>query len=230
MKKCKVLHIDLGETESDIICWMRSLEKRTFNHFVNEILSAESNRRIATVPCEFSSTNEVNLLSCQIVIRDKSALDYVAKIPKGEIKTTLIKVIRKHITKNRELPTPIFYFDGEVLLNTVSDFVTKLRTIEANCVDIYDKHRVLKICDMKAYNSFVDEIWRCYKNTDEIKGNQNLRDLNIEKIIKKAFMSVPEFEEYCNLRISAIVEYGIPDEEIEAILRKFKGGEQYAEA
>ncbi len=224
--KNKVLHIELRQSEADIICWMHSLEKRTFNHFVNEILSAESKGRLARLSCEFSSTNEVNLLSCQIVIRDKAALDYVAKIPKGEIKTTLIKVIRKHIAKNRELPTPIFYFDGEALLNAVNNFVNQIRIMDECYSNMYDKHRILKLCEMKAYDSFVDEIWKCYRNVDEIKGNQNLRDLNIEKIIKEAFMSVPEFEEYCNLRISAIVEYGIPDEEIEAILRKLKGGEQ----
>ena len=108
MKAEKILHIELGAAHGDVIAWMRSLPERTINQTVNEILSSESRGKIRRIPHQFSSTKSPESLSCRLVIRDKAALDFVAKIPKGEIKDTLVKVIRKHIRKNQELlPEPV---------------------------------------------------------------------------------------------------------------------------
>ena len=103
LKQEKVIHLELGGEAVDVIGWMRSLPKRTFNQTVNEILSSESRGKIRQIPHAFSSAKEDAHLSCRLVIREKAALDLVAKIPKGEIKSTLVKIIRKHICPPQSL-------------------------------------------------------------------------------------------------------------------------------
>ena len=54
----RILFIKLEpKTESDVICWMKSLPPRTVNKTVNEIVVAESRDQTARIPSKISSTN-----------------------------------------------------------------------------------------------------------------------------------------------------------------------------
>ena len=108
MIKRKTIHLVLSKDDSDIIAWKNMLPARTFNKFVNEILIAESKGKIAAVPYKFSSIKETAPIHCRIVIENGSALDYLAKIPKGQVALSIKKIIRKHIRKNR---TKTLHFD-----------------------------------------------------------------------------------------------------------------------
>ena len=112
----RVLHIVFQKTEADIICWMRSLRPGTVNSTVNEILAAESKGKLASIPCRFLTTDDVENANCRFIIRSKAALNFVAKIPRGKIKQTLVRVIRKHIRKNSKLPPPPVLIRGDSII------------------------------------------------------------------------------------------------------------------
>lgn len=169
-----MLHIELDASVADVICWMRSLPPRTVNSTVNEILSAESKGKLARIPYEFSSTKEVKPLSCRLVIRDGAALELVAKIPKGEIKSTVIKLIRKHIRKNRESPSAPVGIRCDLLLKILNDFMTKMTEKEAVYTGVPDKYRKLCVANDMAYRLLLKKILGCYRLVDEMQGDYNL--------------------------------------------------------
>ena len=190
MKVERILHIELGAEHGDVIAWMRSLPERTINQTVNEILSSESRSKIRRIPHQFSSTNEQAPLSCKLVIRDTAALDFVAKIPKGEIKNTLVKVIRKHIRKNQELPPELVGIHGEMFLTKLGEFIEKAKAKEFEYAGVPNKYSKLCEANEKAYCALLDEILSCYKSVDENQGDANLRALDCDKIIQSVFESV----------------------------------------
>ena len=190
MKQNKILHIELGAEAADVIGWMRSLPSRTINHTVNEILSSESRGKIRKIPHEFSSAKENEHLSCNLVIRDRAALNFVAKIPKGEIKSTLVKIIRKHIRKNKELPPAPIGIHGGILIDVLKNFVTKMEAKEAEYAGVPNKYSKLCEANDRAYHALRDEILACYKSVDENQGDANLKNLDCGVIIQTAFDSV----------------------------------------
>lgn len=190
MKVERILHIELGAAHGDVIAWMRSLPERTINQTVNEILSSESRGKIRQIPHQFSSTKEQEPLSCRLVIRDTAALNFVAKIPKGEIKSTLVKIIRKHIRKNKELPPAPISIHGGILIDVLRNFVTKMEAKEAEYAGVPNKYSKLCEANDRAYHALHDEILACYKSVDENQGDANLRNLDYDRIIREAFESV----------------------------------------
>ena len=190
MKQNKILHIELGAEAADVIGWMRSLPSRTINHTVNEILSSESRGKIRKIPREFSSAKEDEHLGCNLVIRDRAALALVAKIPKGEIKSTLVKIIRKHIRKNKELPSAPIGIHGGIMIDVLRNFVTKMVAKEVEYAGVPNKYSKLCEANDRAYHALRDKILACYKSVDENQGDANLRNLDCDRIIREAFESV----------------------------------------
>ena len=190
MKQNRILHIELDAEAADVIGWMRSLPSRTINHTVNEILSSESRGKIRKIPHKFSSAKEDEHLSCGLVIRDRAALNFVAKIPKGEIKSTLVKIIRKHIRKNKELPPAPIGIHGGILIDVLRNFVMKMEAKEVEYAGVPNKYSKLCEANDRAYHTLRDEILACYKSVDENQGDANLRNLDCDRIICEAFESV----------------------------------------
>ena len=190
MKAERILHIELGTDHGDVIAWMHSLPERTINQTVNEILSSESRGKIRRIPHQFSSTKEQEPLSCRFVIRDTAALDFVAKIPKGEMKNTLVKVIRKHIRKNQELPPEPIGIHGELFLTKLGEFIEKAKAKESEYAGVPNKYSKLCEANEKAYCALLGEILGCYKSVDENQGDANLRALDCDEIIQSVFESV----------------------------------------
>lgn len=190
MKKEKIIHLELGATHSDIVAWMRSLPKRTLNKTVNEILSAESRGKIARIPYEFSSTKEEPPLSCRFVIRDGDALKLAAKIPRGEIKTTIVKILRKHIRKNREMPPEPIGIRRDLLLDVLRGFKTKMDAKEAEYTGIPNKYSKLCQCYDKAHNALFQAILDCANAGDENQCDLMMRQLDYVGIVDAAFEEV----------------------------------------
>ena len=190
MKKEKIIHLELGAAHSDIVAWMRSLPNRTLNKTVNEILSAESHGKIAHIPHEFASAKEEQKLSCRLVIRDGAALDFVAKIPKGEIKTTIVKIIRKHIRKNRETPPEPIGIRRDLLLDVLQGFRTKMDAKEAEYAGIPNKYSKLCECYDKAHNALFQAILNCANAGDENQCDLMMRQIDYAGIVDSAFEEV----------------------------------------
>ena len=190
MKKEKVIHLELGAAHSDIVAWMQSLPKRTLNKTVNEILSAESRGKIARIPYEFSSTKEEPPLSCRFVIRDGDALKLAAKIPRGEIKTTIVKILRKHIRKNREIPKEPIGIRRDLLLDVLQGFRTKMDAKEAEYAGIPNKYSKLCECYDKAHNALFQAILNCANAGDENQCDLMMRQIDYSGIVDSAFEEV----------------------------------------
>ena len=190
MKKEKVIHLELGAAHGDVVAWMRSLPKRTLNKTVNEILSAENRGKIARIPYEFSSAKEELPLSCRFVIRDGDALKLATKIPRGEIKTTIVKILRKHIRKNREMPPEPIGIRRDLLLDVLRGFKTKMDAKEAEYTGVPNKYSKLCQCYDKAHNALFQAILDCANAGDENQCDLMMRQLDYVGIVDAAFEEV----------------------------------------
>ncbi len=165
----RVLHIIFQKSEADIICWMRSLQPGTVNSTVNEILTAESKGRLAIIPCKFSFTDAVKNANCRFVIRGKAALNFVAKIPRGKIKLTLVRVIRKHIRKNSELSPPPILLRGDSIIKLLDAFEKKTNAKEATYAGMPDKYSFFSKSYRLACELLFSEILKCCDKQSERK-------------------------------------------------------------
>ena len=217
MKKEKVIHLELGAAHSDIVAWMRSLPKRTLNKTVNEILSAESRGKIARIPWEFSSAKNEQPLSCRFVIRDGDALKLAAKIPRGEIKPTIVKILRKHIRKNREMPPKPIGIRRDLLLDVLRGFRTKIEEKETEYAGVPNKYSKLCACYEKAHDTLFQAILDCANSEDENQCDLQMRQIDYTAIVDAAFD-----EEFGAISKSAdenhpVIEAEIPEPETKPI-------------
>ena len=244
----RILFIKLDpKTEADVICWMNSLPSRTVNKTVNQIVIAESRSKIARIPNQFSYTNEVEPLRCRLIFRSKAALSFLTKIPKGEYKSTLVKIIRRHIEKSKTLPPASFFIHRRYLCTATDRFVAIIKDKKLLTKGVPNRYDKLTEFYELAFADFSNAVFDCYKSVDRNHGNYNLYHLDCEDIINKAFVQVfgeiakPENEsmnensvaapeepepnsadENQEDRIYKILKYGLPDEEFEKIEEKLK--------
>lgn len=220
-----IIHFVLTKEDAEIICWKKSLPKRTFNKSVNEILSAERAGKTAHIPCEFSFTNEAEPVNGRLVIRDEKTIALIKSFPKGKATKTIKKIILKHIRKNKELPLP--QVNLQILDRKLRNFSTKMTETEKLFNGTPDKHKKLCVCYEKAIKAFFDAVTVCYKTGDENLCDSKLLHLDCNKIINDVFAEV--FQEIFvikqreksenEIRLIKILEYGLPDEELQEILR-----------
>ena len=244
----RILFIKLDpKTEADIICWMNSLPTRTINKTVNQIVIAESRNKIARITNEFSYTNQVEPLRCRLIFRSKATLSFLTKIPKGEYKSTLVKIIRRHIEKSKALPPAPFLIHRRYLSITTDRFVAIIKDKKLETKGVPNRYDKLTEFYEHAFANFSDAVFNCYKSVDRNQGNYNLYHLNCEEIINKAFVQVfgeivksvnesvnekpvasPEettpnsLDENQEDRIYIIFKYGLPDEEFKRINKELK--------
>ncbi len=166
---------------------MRSLRPGTVNSTVNEILSAESKGKLAVLPCRFSSANDVEKANCRFVIRTGPALDFVAKIPRGKLKQTLVRVIRKHIRKSSELPPPPILIRGDYVVKLLGLFEKKIAEKEATYAGTPDKYSFLTESYCKAYETVLCEILYSFDMQSNRQALEYLCRINITDIINAAY-------------------------------------------
>ncbi len=244
----RILFIKLDpKTEADVICWVNSLPSRTINKTVNQIVIAESRNKIARIPNEFSYTNQVEPLRCRLIFRSKAALSFLTKIPKGEYKATLVKIIRRHIEKSKALPPASFFIHRRYLYMATDRFIAIIKEKKLQTKGVPNRYDKLNEFYELAFANFSTAVFDCYKSVNRNHGNYNLYHLDCEDIINKAFVHVfgeiakPENEsvnenpvavsvepatnsadENQEDRIYKILKYGLPDEEFERIKDKLK--------
>lgn len=191
MSDRQTVHIEFDKSAADIICWMQALPPRAVNRTVNEILSAESRGKTARVLYRFSYTTEVEPIGCQFIIRDKDALEFLAKIPMRKRKQTIINTIRKHIQINQKMPQKPFAIDEKVY-EILEEFIPKMEQKEMEYAGTPDKYRKLCDCYTLAKQAIYREIHNRYQFVDENRGDLNLKNLDCGKIIDSVFESVFE--------------------------------------
>lgn len=245
MMEERILFIKLDpKTEADVICWMNSLPHRTANRTVNEIVVAESRGLIARIPNEFSFTNQVEPLRCRLIFRSRAALNLLTKIPKGEYKSTLVAIIRRHIEKSKGMPPTAYKIHKRYLCAVTNQFVNMINAKKQETKGVPNRYDRLNKFFELAFTNFSNAVLKCYKSVDTLHGNYNLYHLNCEDIINNAFVQV--FGEIANKSMNenfiaapeedtpisadenledslyTILEYGLPDEILETIKEKIK--------
>lgn len=187
----RILFIKLdSETEGDIIRWMKSLPPRTVNKTVNEIIVAESKGQTARISYKISYTKAAEPLRCRLIFRSKAAVNFLAKIPKGEYKTTLVKILRRHIEKNKCLPPAPFEVNIKYFSMSIDRFIKAIKNKRFESKGVPHRFDKLNAFYELAFKDFSNVVLECYKSADRNYGDYYLYYLNTVDIVDKAFATV----------------------------------------
>ena len=187
MAKEKVIHFVLSPEDGELIGWMYSLPKRSFNKTVNRILVSESCGEIAPLPCAFSSAEVAEEVQCRIVLRDEKAEKLVSAMPYGEVTGRLKEILRRHIKANQMKPKEI---DVRQLFRLFQNFRTKMTELEEEAYGVPDRDRLL--CDFydQALQRLFSSVSSCYQTGDQISGDVRLAKLQDENFPKEIFEEI----------------------------------------
>lgn len=187
LAKEKVIHFVLSPEDGDLIGWLRSLPKRSFNKTVNRILVSESYGEIAPLSCTFSSAEMAEEVQCRIVLRDEKAERFVSSIPYGEVTARLKDILRRHIQANQTRPKEI---DVRQLFRLFQNFRTKMTELEEEAYGVPDRDRLL--CDFydEALQRLFSSVSGCYQTGDQISGDARLAKLQDENFPEEIFEQI----------------------------------------
>ena len=184
MKK-KFIRLVLAKEDTDLIAWKNSLPPRSFTETINKILVSESIGQIARIPCKFSSAEVAEGIDASFYVRDENVLALLGSIKRGQRTDAIKGIIRKHIQHNLEHPPEIVSVD--LLYDILVDFRTKMMAKEAVYAGAENKYRKLQ----STYDSGMRELFReilfCYKSGDEKVGDQQMRKLDVDRIVTHSF-------------------------------------------
>lgn len=184
MAEEKVIHFVLSPEDGDLIGWMYSLPKRSFNKTVNRILVSESCGEIAPLPCTFSSAEVAEEVQCRIVLRDEKAEKIVSSMPYGEVTGRLKEILRRHIKANQTRPKEI---NVRQLLRLFQNFRTKMMELEEEAYGVSSRDRLLCEFYEQALQRLFSSVSSCYQIGDQISGDARLAKLQDENFPKKIF-------------------------------------------
>lgn len=103
----KSIHFVLSKSkDADLLAWKNSLDDGSFNRTVNEILIAESEKKIANIPCGSKKVENPQTINSRLVVYDRYAIDLIESFGTKEVTSSIKKIIRKHLTKNRQAVKP----------------------------------------------------------------------------------------------------------------------------
>lgn len=187
MAKEKAIHFVLSPEDGDLIGWLRSLPKRSFNKTVNRILVSESCGEVAPFPCTFSSTEVAEEVQCRIVLRDEKAEKLVLSMPYGEVTGRLKEILRRHIKANQTKPKEV---DVRRLVRLFQNFRTKMWELEEETNGVPDRERLL--CDFydEALQRLFSSVSGCYQTGDQISGDARLAKLQDENFLEEIFEKI----------------------------------------
>ena len=187
MAKEKVIHFVLSPEDGDLIGWLRSLPRRSFNKTVNRILVSESYGEIAPLPCAFSSAEVAEEVQCRIVLRDEKAEKLVSAMSYGEVTGRLKEILRRHIKANQMKPKEI---DVRQLFRLFQNFRTKMTELEEEAYGVPDRDRLL--CDFydEALQRLFSSVSGCYQTGDQISGDARLAKLQDENFPEEIFEQI----------------------------------------
>jgi len=187
MAKEKVIHFVLSPEDGDLIGWLRSLPKRSFNKTVNQILVSESRGEIALLPCSFSSAKVAKEVQCRIVLRDEKAEKFVSSIPYGEVTERLKEILRRHIKANQTKSKEV---DVQQLVRLFQNFRTKMWELEAEVFEGPDWDRLLCNFYDEALRRLFSSVNGCYQTGDQISGDARLAKLQDENFPEEIFEKI----------------------------------------
>ena len=94
MVKRKSIHFVLSKVkDADILAWKNSLEDGSFNRLVNEILIAESEKKIANIPCGSKKVEELQTINSRLLVYDRYAIELIESFGPKEVTSSINKII-----------------------------------------------------------------------------------------------------------------------------------------
>ena len=193
MVKRKAIHFVLSKAkDGDLLAWKNSLEDGNFNRVVNEILIAESEKKIANIPCGSKKAENLKTINSRLLIYDRYAIELIESFGPKEVTSSIKKIIRKHLNKNRQTVKHSKDDRYKLICEILNSFKAKMSEKEREFSGVANKYQ--KLCDAYdiAIKNLFDELLSCASASTMNDACNKIRNLNYIKIINEAFKIVFE--------------------------------------
>lgn len=187
MNDYNIITLRLGESDGDIICWINSLPPYTFRKYINAIIISESQQTIEQVPCDYNCIEDIEKTSYTIRIKDQRAINFIERIPKGKINSTILRVIRKHLRKSMKMREELVGINKKIYNIVNNGFMREMELKKREYRFARNKQEKLKKAYYLGKQEFMDAVFRCYKFVDSNTGDYNLKYLDYRTIVAEAY-------------------------------------------
>lgn len=184
----KSIHFVLSKNkDADLLAWKNSLEDGSFNRTVNEILLAECEKKIANIPCGSKKVENSQTINSRLVIYDRYVIELIESFGTKEVTSSIKKIIRKHLTKNRQSAKPSKDDRYKLISEILNSFEEKMLEKEQEYSGVSNKYQ--KLCDAYdvAIKNLFDNLLSCASAPTMNEACNKLRNLNYIEIINEAY-------------------------------------------
>ena len=188
MVKRKSIHFVLSKNkDADILAWKNSLEDGSFNRVVNEILIAESDKKIANIPCGSKKVEELQTINSRLLVYDRYAIELIESFGPKEVTSSIKKIIRKHLNKNRQAVNHTKDDRYKLIGDILKAFEVKMIEKAQEYSGVSNKYQ--KLCDAydMAINNLFIELLSCASAPSMNEACNKIRNLNCMEIINNAY-------------------------------------------
>ena len=188
MVKRKSIHFVLSKNkDADILAWKNSLEDGSFNRVVNEILIAESDKKIANIPCGSKKLEELQTINSRLLVYDRYAIELTESFGPKEVTSSIKKIIRKHLNKNRQAVNHTKDDRYKLIGDILKAFEVKMIEKAQEYSGVSNKYQ--KLCDAydMAINNLFIELLSCASAPSMNEACNKIRNLNCMEIINNAY-------------------------------------------
>lgn len=124
------VHIRFLKKDPDLCKWRHSIAGKMLSFYINSILSAELQNKIAFIPQTVLLSMDETPCDCSFETTSKEIDVFLLSIPKKQRNKTVKEIIRKHLRAQSEFQgKTVNPFAEEVQMTPVSDQKIVLRTI-----------------------------------------------------------------------------------------------------
>ena len=198
MVKRKSIHFVLSKSkDADILAWKNSLEDGSFNRLVNEILIAESEKKIANIPCGSKKVDELQTINSRLLVYDRYAIELIESFGPKEVTSSIKKIIRKHLNKKRQAVNHSKDDRYKLIGDVLKAFEVKMIEKAQEYSGVSNKYQ--KLCDAydMAINNLFIELLSCASSPSMNEACNKIRNFNCTEIINNAYkvaFEVPQAE------------------------------------
>lgn len=188
MVKRKSIHFVLSKSkDADILAWKNSLEDGSFNHLVNEILIAESEKKIANIPCGSKKVDELQTINSRLLVYDRYAIELIESFAPKEVTSSIKKIIRKHLNKKRQAVNHSKDDRYKLIGDVLKAFEVKMIEKAQEYSGVSNKYQ--KLCDAydMAINNLFIELLSCASAPTMNEACNKIRNFNCTEIINNAY-------------------------------------------
>ena len=188
MVKRKSIHFVLSKSkDADILAWKNSLEDGSFNHLVNEILIAESEKKIANIPCGSKKVDELQTINSRLLVYDRYAIELIESFAPKEVTSSIKKIIRKHLNKKRQAVNHSKDDRYKLIGDVLKAFEVKMIEKAQEYSGVSNKYQ--KLCDAydMAINNLFIELLSCASAPSMNEACNKIRNFNYTEIINNAY-------------------------------------------